>query len=394
MTGQTARAVAPRRRTLRVAVAASASLTVAVMPVFLLGALSDDIGDDLGFGSARAGLAVTVFFVSGALTAVLMGRLTDRIGATAAMRLGAGLAGLVLVASASLAGAWWHLAALLALGGVAVGLSDTGGARAFADAIRTERQGVAFGVKEASVPVAALLAGLSIPLLAQRVGWQATHLVAALGVPVVWWLVPGGLRGSGRPSDSVTSSARGPLSAGLVVFTVGVGTAAAASSSAATLFVPAVTAGGLTASAAGLLLAAGSAASIAVRVAVGWLGDRAPQLTLPVLVGSLVLGAVGAGILVIDLRPLLVPAAMLLLGAGWGWSGLAFLTAVRANPAAPATAAGVVLTGLAGGGAVGPAAFGAMASTWSYRVSWTACSVALAVGAALIAVARPRSDAP
>jgi MFS family permease len=393
MTSPAARPGASRRRTLRVALAASASLTVAVTPVFLLGALSDDIGEDLGFGSARTGIAITVFFVAGALTAVAMGRVTDRIGATSSMRLGVALTGFVLLLTGSVVGAWWHLAVLLALGGMAVGLVDTGGARAFADAIRAERQGVAFGVKEASVPAAALLAGLSIPVLAQGAGWQPTFLVAACGVPLVLWLVPGGLRGSVRPAVDEPVRSTGGFPVRLVVFAAGVGAAAAASSASATLFVPAVTDGGLTASSAGLLLATGSVASIVVRIAVGWVGDRSPHVTSRMLSGSILLGAVGAGLLVLDARPLLVPAALLLLGAGWGWSGLAFLAAVRANPDAPATAAGVVLTGLAGGGSVGPAAFGLLASAWSYSVSWMACAGALVLGAALVFVARPRLPA-
>jgi MFS family permease len=361
--------------------------------VFLLGALSDEIGESLGFGSARTGIAVTVFFITGASTAVLMGRVTDRVGATSAMRWGAAITGMVLLGLGLLAREWWHLAVLLALGGFAVGLVDTGGARAFADAVRAERQGVAFGVKEASVPAAALLAGLSIPLLAQRMGWEATFTVAAMGVPVVWWLVPPGLRGGRRTPDQHTPRL-GRSSMRLVVFTIGVGSAAAASSAAATLFVPAATDGGWSPSAAGLVLAAGSMASISVRIAVGWLGDRTPERIPALLAGGIALGAAGAAVLGLGARPLFVPAALLLLGAGWGWSGLAFLSAVRANPDAPATAAGIVLTGLAGGGSVGPAAFGLLASTWSYRVSWAACASALLLGATLVALGRPRPLTP
>lgn len=376
------------RPTVRIALAASASLTVTVTPVFLAGALADAIGEDLGFDSARTGLAVTVFFVTGAATAVLMGRVTDRIGATAAMRLGATLTGAVLLAVAALVDTWWHLALALGIGGLAVGLVDTGGARAFADAVRAERQGLAFGVKEASVPAAALLAGVSIPLLATRAGWRPTFLVAALGVPIVWWLVPAGLRGTSGTSAAATTARRGRVAPRLVVFTVGVGAAAAASSAAATLFVPAVSDGELSSSAAGVVLAIGSVASIAARIGVGWIGDHTPGRTPTVLVASILVGSCGAGLLVIGATPLVVPAALLLLGAGWGWSGLAFLTAVRANPGAPATAAGIVLTGLAGGGSIGPAAFGFLATTWSYRVSWAVCAAALALGAALIAGAR------
>lgn len=376
----------------RVALAASATLTVAVMPVFLWGALSDQVGDDLGFGSTRTGLAITIFFVASALTAVAMGRITDLVGATISMRLGISVTAVVLVLFGTVVDAWWQAAATLALAGCVIGLIDTAGARAFADAVDPARQGAAFGVKEASVPAASLLAGVSIPLLASGAGWRPTFLVAVLLVPLAWWLVPGGLHGSAA-SGSGSAGRRGRASAALVVFALGVGAAAAASSAASTLFVPALTDGGLSESAAGLVLAVGSVGSIAARVGVGWVGDRAPERTPLLLRGAILVGCVGAALLVTGSSAVVVPAALMLLGAGWGWSGLAFLLAVRTTPDAPATAAGIVLTGLAGGGAVGPAAFGALADAWSYRLAWTACAISLAVGAALIAGARLRPAA-
>ena len=77
----------------RVTLAASATLTVGVLPVFLVGSLSADIGADLGFGTAGAGGAITVFFAAGGLTAVGIGRITDRVGARTAMRAGVLLSG-------------------------------------------------------------------------------------------------------------------------------------------------------------------------------------------------------------------------------------------------------------------------------------------------------------
>ena len=76
------------------------------------------------------------------------------------------------------------------------------------------------------------------------------------------------------------------------------------------------------------------------------------------------------------------------IGAGWGWTGLSFQTAVRVARDRPAAAASVVLTGLSAGGAAGPAAFGAIASASSYRWAWAAAAVALVSGAVAIAAAR------
>lgn len=381
----------------RVTVAASATLTVGVIPVFLVGALSSDMGADLGFGSAGTGLAITVFFAAGGVTAVVMGKVTERVGARAAMRAGVAISGVCTLALGTVVGSLWQLAVVLAVAGTAIGLIDTGGARSFADAIRAERHGLAFGAKEASVPAASMLAGFSLPLLASTLGWEWVFVVGAALAPAVWWMVPGGQR-VGR-LDPVVAETDGEIAlprrrALLIVFAVGVAFGAAASSAAATLFVPAVTDAGWTSGSAGLLLAAASVVSIATRLLLGWSSDATPGGTWQLLAGSLGLGAVGVGMLATADSGILIPlGALLALGAGWGWSGLAFLSAVRATPDAPAVAAGIVLTGLASGGAVGPAAFGFLAETWSYQVSWTAASLALAV-AAVLAVATRRAHAP
>lgn len=384
----------PTSYQLRITAAASATLTMGVMPVFLVGALSGDIGDDMGFGSAGAGLAITIFFASGALTAVIMGGVTERIGATSAMRLGVTMSAVVLLALGTVADAWWHLAALLAVGGSAIGLIDTGGARSFADAIRAERHGTAFGAKEASVPAASMLAGLSIPLLVQRFGWSSAFVVGAGMAALVLFVVPPQLRG-GRPPAAPAASDQPDNRGGLVLFAVGVAAGSAASSAAATLFVPAVTDDGTwSAGAAGTLLAVASVVSVIARFALGWSSDKAPSATWLMLTGSLALGAVGAGMLIIgEAAVLVVVGAVLVLGAGWGWSGLAFLSAVRARPHAPAVAAGIVLTGLATGGAGGPALFGVIADRWSYSLAWTACAVALVI-ASLLAIATRESYRP
>jgi predicted MFS family arabinose efflux permease len=375
---------------MRVIAAACAALTVGVIPVFLLGALSEPIGDELGFGTAGTGVLITVFFASAALTAVPMGAITDRVGAGVAMRLGVVISATITLVIGAGAQQWWHLAVLMVLAGVAIGLADTGGARAFSDAIPPHRHGLAFGGKEASIPGAAMLAGLSIPLLAERFGWTWAFVVGAvLAIPVVV-LIPGrALAGPSRPVADEGSRSDGQRPASLVVFAIGVACASAASSASATLFVPAVSAGGWSTGAAGVLLAGGSVASIVVRMGLGWWSDLAPHLTRWLLSSALILGVGGAVVLTVTDRGPLVPVgAVCLLGAGWGWTGLAFLRAVRAVPHAPARAAGIVLSGLAGGGAAGPALFGVIASTWSYQTAWAAAATALGVGAVIVTFTR------
>lgn len=75
---------------------------------------------------------------------------------------------------------------------------------------------------------------------------------------------------------------------------------------------------------------------------------------------------------------------LLALGAGWGWTGLVFLVAVRADPTAPAAAAGVVLAGLSTGGALGPLLFGLLVGALGYPWGWSAAAAAMVLAAAAI----------
>jgi predicted MFS family arabinose efflux permease len=351
-------------------------LTTAVLPVFLLGALSDLIRRDLGIGATAIGATVTVLFLTSGVTAAPIGRLTERLGATTSLRTGIVLAGSATAAIGAVAQRWWHIAALVAVVGMSVSLVDTGAARAFADRIAPSRQGSAFGIKEASVPAASMLAGLALPTLATTLGWRATF-VGALAIAVVVLLaLP---RRSPAPAEDAAQSASGPTAGALpavtdpatIRFAVGVGLGSGAATAAATFLVPALTAGGTSTTVAGVLLAVASLASIVVRLGVGrWADDlaRGPARAVTVMI---VIGAGGAIALAFPAGDAVAAlAAVTVLGGGWGWTGLAFLAVVRSRPGAPAAAAGMVLTGLGAGGALGPLAFGALAQAASYSAAW------------------------
>ncbi|HAS11146.1 MAG TPA: hypothetical protein DCS55_11615 [Acidimicrobiaceae bacterium] len=363
-------------------VAGSVALTTTVVPAFLTGALSGRIGDDLGFGDGGAGAAVAAFFVGAGIFAVPMGRVTERIGPTRALRTGALVSAAAALAIAAFASSLWLLIVLLVVAGSAVGLVDTGAARAFGDSVPSTRHGIAFGAKEASVPAASLAAGLSIPILAEQLGWRSAFVAGAMLAPLVWVLVPRLAADRPPPSDGRGGdSRRGPL----VLFAGGVALGVGAATAASTLLVPAIEDRGWNEADAGLLLAVASGASIAVRLAAGSRGDRAPRSTWSMLATLLGIGAVGAVLLATTSAGVAsVVGAVAVIGGGWGWTGLAFQTAVRVGRDRPAAAAGIVLTGLSVGGAAGPAAFGAIASAVSYSAAWATAAAALLAGAAAI----------
>lgn len=371
----------------RTVTAVSLALTAVTAPVFLTGALSTRMRED--FGASGTSVAVTAFFLGAGLGSVPMGWVADRVGARRALRTGVLMSGAADLALAGWAERWWHAAIVLFLAGTAVGLVDTGGARAFSEGVPDRRHGLAFGVKEASVPAASLLAGLSIPLLAQQLGWRAAFVAAVAFTPAVWVLAP---TDGPRPTTDRAAARRTVRRGPLTLFATGIALGTGAATAAATLFVPAFDSRGWSENAAGVLLAVASAASIAVRLVMGWTSDRRPTTSWWVITTLMVIGAVGAGLLAgtdeASGALSAVVGAVLVIGAGWGWTGLAFQTAVRVSPGAPALAAGIVLAGLSVGGAVGPAAFGALGTSVSYGAAWTSAAVAFLAAAVAVVAAR------
>jgi MFS family permease len=437
-----------RRRTARLTGAASAALAATVVPVFLTGALSRPMGEELVFGDAGAGVAVTAFFVAAGVAASPMARVTQRLGVRTSMRLGITVSAIGCLAIAGFARSFWHLLAALVLVGAVVGLVDTAAAGAFAAAIRRGRQGVAFGIKEASVPIASMVAGMSVPLAAAWLGWRGAFAAVALLFPAAWFLVPGatairpqplaaadGTAGAGPPPATATPSSAGKADAGkagagqagagqadagqagavqagagqsgagqagagqagslrqIRWIALGIAAGAGAANAAATLLVPTASSAGLSPSAAGILLAVASVASVVVRVLAGWVADRSAATPISWVAAALGIGGFGAAFLALSGPPVVVAAgAVLALGAGWGWTGLAFLTAVRLAPAAPARAAGIVLTGLAIGGAIGPVAFAWVGARAGPGAAWGLATAGFAAGAAITATAGRRAN--
>ncbi len=396
----------------RAVVTVAASLIAASLPVFLLSALAPSIQLDLGFGEAGLGIAVAAFFLAAAVSSVPGGRFADRFGAPVSLRTGLAIAASGSLLVALFAGSRWSLAGAMFLGGTALGFVDTGGARAISAAVPVTRQGFAFGSKEASIPAASFLAGASVPLLGAHLGWRPAFGIGVGFAALVGGLVSSRLEQNPRRVDpdhepastradhpvserthhAVTPASAWPLV--LLSITAALGGGAAAATTA--FLVASSVTGGLAAGSAGTLLAVASAVAIGARLGVGAAADRRASAAVPLVAGMLAIGGAGAiglasasaGLVPAwSAGPVLVVSAVLAIGAGWGWTGLVFLAAVRLDPARPAKAAGIVLVGLGIGGAVAPASFGGVAGLAGYATAWTIAAAAmfLAVATATLA---------
>lgn len=371
--------------------AVACGLALAAFPVFLVGGLAVQIRQDLGFSETQLGAAVTGTFLVGALAGPLGGRLSDRIGARAAVLTGAVLSSIALAGIAGLAQGWLVLAAFLALAGVSFSFMDPGLAILIADSIPRERHGLAFGVKEASIPAATLAAGIAVPTIALTFGWRWAFLLGLVPLAVLLALLPT-LRRRAPTQPSAPVEQAPPLQRStLLTIAVGAALASMAASGIGVFLTESAVAMGMEPAAAGLLLATGSVAGIVARVGTGIRADRRPGPQLGFIAAMMAIGSAAMVLGSIGTTPMLILGTLGAFSGGWAWSGLLFLSLVRSAPAAPGRVAGIGLAGLAIGNALGPLSFGATAQTWSFRTAWLGAAIVAAFAALLMRHAQTRT---
>lgn len=363
---------------------AVAVATAGVLPAFLTGGLAVQLREELDFGSGALGLAVAAFFGFSAAMSAVMGRFVERIGAHRGMRLAVVGSAASLLGVAILARSWTGLVACLVLGGLANATTHPATHLSLARNVPAGRQGLSFGIKQAAIPTATLLAGLAVPTLALTVGWRwafagaaALALLVALAVPKE---TAGGVR---RVKEARTGDV--PV-APLVLLALGIGLGSTAATPLGAFIVESSVETGLRPGTAGLLLALGSAFSIVVRVVLGNFADGMSGGRLRLVAAMLGIGVLGFALLSTGMGSLLVIGTLLGFGAGWGWPGIFNFAVVKTNPGAPAAATGITQTGASGGAALGPLIFGLVVEGSSYSTAWLVCGAfALAALAAILA---------
>jgi MFS family permease len=377
--------VATRANARRPVRAASGALTTTIavsIPVFLVGGLAVQIGDELGFSPAGLGLAVSAYFGASALASVPAGALVERYGATTISRCGIGLASASLLGIAVGARSLWSLVAILALGAAANALGQLASNSSLAQHVPPRRQGLSFGVKQAAIPVCTLLAGVAVPAVALTLGWRWAFVLAAVLAAGVLPLVPAEHASGRRARTGSGDRATGAL----VVLGVAATLAAAAANALGTFLVDSAVTRGISPGPAGLALTLGGAVCAAARITGGWQADRMPRRQVGVIAGLLATGAIGLLLLAVPGTPALVAGVVLGFGLGWSWPGLMNFAVVRLHPQAPAAATSITQTGVYAGGCVGPLTLGTVASTAGYPTMWVVAAASMLSAAGLMVV--------
>ena len=358
---------------------------------FIYGAISvlaSDIIDELDLTRSQLGVVFMAFSLTGALTAPLMGRLTDvSVRRVMAALFGAAAAALLIAAAAPTL--LWLVVAT-AVGGLALAASNPATNKIVSERISTGRRGIVIGIKQAGVWVGLLLAGLLLPPLALAVGWRwavaLTVVLPLLALVSVRFLMPG--------SDSTAAPA--PTLAGdatqstrlAVVWLAVIGSAVAMCGGATLAFVPlyAQEAVGLSAPLAGLLASTMGLTGMVANVVWGGAATRFRHTTTPLLgismVGLVATVAIGSGTSAVWLLWL----GVILFGASMmAWHSVAWLALLNIVDAAGiGRASGRVQVGNSLGFMLGPPLAGVLIdATGTYAWAWTLVAGLFALSAVM-----------
>jgi predicted MFS family arabinose efflux permease len=368
-----------------------------MLPPFGLAALAPDIRNSFGISGQEIGFVVAAFFVTSALVSRRAGRIVERDRATVSL----------VVAAASITGAMFGLAFLAdGVRALALWSALAGVGNAFAHVcvnllvvrkVPTRRRALTFGLKQSAIPLAGLLAGLSVPAADVLGGWDRVFAAfGAMTLVVLVWAVREAREGARRrvpaPAPGVERSADTPLPTRgvLVLAALGAALGVGPMTVVASFVVVAGVAAGLAPRVGGITLAVGSLIAIALRVSFGWLVDHrvsrgrttgAPQL----MVGTLVVSA--AGLVAIDgsVQVRFVLGAAVGLGVGWAWHGLLDYSVVRLYEVNPARATGISQIGAYVGGILGPLGGGILVDRVGADLVWTLSAVSVLGAAAAFA---------
>ena len=379
------------RRPLRNFVLVSTMVSTAYL-IFVVSVLASTFIDEFDLSRFELGLIGSLNTAVGALTAPATGRLTDRIGprlssVTAQLIAAVGLALLALSQSVVM------LVIAASILGIPQGWGNPATNALIAERVEPGRRGTITGIKQSGVTLGVFLAGLTLPGLAEAVGWRWAVGVYAMVFAIVG-LAPLLLPARVSPF-AVTTASTADVEAKpydmravwlIALYAFLMGTSGGAISRFLALF--AEEEAGLSNSTAGLVVALTGIGGMAARIGAGKLAENriAPLKLLSILA---IVGTTVSMLLLLTLDVgawVLWPVAALFAIGHTAWNAVAMLAIILGVPQAQAgRASGAVMVGFLGGLAVGaPIAGLAVDATDSYQPVWIATLV-LAAAAAMVA---------
>ncbi|MEX2533126.1 MAG: MFS transporter [Nitriliruptoraceae bacterium] len=366
-----------------------------MLPLFLVGALSLQIREDILITAAQLGLIAGVYFLVSASMSIPLGRLAQRWGPIRSFRVSGVVLMLGSLCIGVLAQTWQAVFLGVGIVGVANALAQPAGNVALAKGVSNAR-GLAFGVKQASVPIAALSAGVAVPIAASFIGWRAIFVAVGAGALIAGflakWITETPTDRTVQPPVAAKNSGKIALFP-LLMFALGGMMAGAAATSFGFFFVQTAVSAGWEEIPAGRLFAIASFGSISVRIAAGWAVDRFHLDGFVWMASLLAVGSTTFLLLGFSRHSFLFGMVYVAgFAFGWGWPGLFLYTVATKNQSRVAVASGIAQAGVWVGGVVGPYTFGMIADRWSFSEAFFGASMLCLLGVIFVLYSKSRYD--
>ena len=153
--------------------AASAAVTSALGPIAPL------LMAQFAIGRAEVGLVQTSVYLSASWSALVGGRLADRVGERSALIVAGVVTGCGAL-GAGFAGPFWTFLAAAFVMGLGTGVQNPAGSAAVMRWFPPRRRGFAMGIRQTGVPVGGVLAATVWPWAATTWGWRASYSLAGV----------------------------------------------------------------------------------------------------------------------------------------------------------------------------------------------------------------------
>lgn len=375
-------------------------MTVATtFPVSFIGVVAPSARADLHFSGAVVGLIAATYWAASATVALTAGAFVRRTPPRALMALCVGLAALALLGDAAISPSWQWLVVWAAVGGAANALGHPSSNTLLVRDVPLRLRALAFGVKQAAIPIASVLTGAALPLVVVRFGWRSAFVPAVVlcVLSCVWILcLPRDASRASRPVPGRVSRDRGGVPRASLPFLLAVAATTMVASFQSNAMTAFLVSGArhvrIDASTAGLLLVVASLSAAGTRALAGGVAGRwhgKALVTVAVLLG---VGALGLTAMASGTRAgFLVGAVVAFVGA-YGWPGLIHFVVADAMGEATPGATLLTQSGSYVGSTFGPITFGLLFDA-SPGVMWfvmAGCAAAASV-IALVAHGRYRT---
>lgn len=361
--------------------------------IFALAVLASRLIDEFDLSRFELGLIGSLNTAVGAVTSPATGRITDRLGprrtaVIAQLLVAVGLAVMAMANSVLV------LVLSTVILGVPQGWGNPTTNALISERVAPGRRGTVTGIKQSGVQFGIFLSGLTLPVLADAVGWRGAMWIYA-GIFAAFALLPYAMPSAVRPFDGAAAQAATAQDAKpydtravwlLALYALLMGTVGGGISRFLALFAEEEV--GLSNTTAGFIFAVSGLAGVVARIVAGKLAESRYE-PLPLLSSLAVIGAGVAALLTLTLTVgawILWPIALLFAVGHGAWNAVAMLAIIVGVAKADAgRASGTVMFGFLSGLAIGaPIAGLIIDATNSYQPVWIAGAV-LSLAAAAVA---------